>query len=115
MFMKFNSCELTFFFEWNCICDLIQVFIIVTFFWIKNTNHVYSFTAFFFFFLEGGGRFGGQKCVLPPPPHFFDWGGGATAPPPAPLLPAPMHRVLSARFILSMVFMRDGQIREQTF
>ena len=96
MFMKFNSCELSFFFEWNCMCDLIQVFIIFTFFWIKNTNHVYSFTVFFFFFLEGGGgRFWGAKMRFAPPPHFFDWGGGGgqLPPPPAPPLPAAMHAI----------------------
>ena len=83
MFMKFNSCELSFFFEWNCICDLIQVFIIVTFFWIKNTNHVYSFTVFFFFLEGGGGRFGGGKnAFCPPPPTFLT--GGQLPPPPAP-------------------------------
>ena len=73
MFMKFNSCELSFFFECNCICDLIQVFINVT------------------LFLEGGWRFGGAKMRFAP--HFFDW-GGATAPPcppPPPPLPAPMN------------------------
>ena len=65
------------FFEWNFICDLIQFCFIVMFFWVKNTNHLYSFTAFFFFF-------------------FFFWGGGgakmrfAPSPPPPPL-PAPMY------------------------
>ena len=68
------------------------------FFWVKNTNHVYSLTAFFRFFwrggggvfsptfLIGGGVFLGGKMRFAP--HFFDW--GATAPPP---LPAPMYTV----------------------
>ena len=33
------------FFKWNFICDLIQVFIIVMFFGVLNTKHLYSFTA----------------------------------------------------------------------
>ena len=55
------------------------------FFWVKNTNHVYSFTAFFFFFfLEGGGGAfwgGGGKNAFCPPTFLT---GGATAPPAPP-------------------------------
>ena len=38
------------------------------FFWVKNTNHLYSFTVFLFF-LEGRGAFFFDPP--PPPPHFL--------------------------------------------
>ena len=76
------------FFEWNFIRHLIQVFIIVMFFWVKNTNHLYSFTAFFFFWGGGGGVLGGKNAFPPPPPHTFLIGG--QLPPCPPPLPAPM-------------------------
>ena len=68
-------------------------FIIVLFFWVKSTNHVYLFTAFLFFW-RGGGRFflgcrGGALCPST---------SGAYAPPPS----------LSLSFSLSLFICSGG-------
>ena len=51
------------------------------FFWVKNTNHVYSFTAFSFFLEGGGGAFLGGKNAFCPPTFVI---GGGNCPPAPP-------------------------------